>query len=210
MPDFVSPGGHRFYSVGLIERVSSPLVESARVWVLPANAPPLPKELYHANSAVFLTRLNQLSQDFKDYKAMNEIAPLVVAIAGEIGNNSFDHNLGNWPDVPGIFFDYDLKRRQLVLADRGQGVLQTLKRVRPSLRTAEEALHVAFTQSISGRAPEKRGNGLKFVRTVVTERAFGLMFQSKNAQLTIDRSTNKMELQTVSDPIHGTLAVLHF
>ena len=48
-----------------------------------------------------------------------------VAVAGEIGNNSFDHNLGNWADMIGIFFYYDEKTHTIILADRGQGVLVT-------------------------------------------------------------------------------------
>ena len=36
------------------------------------------------------------------------IVPLIVAVAGEIGNNSFDHNLGKWPDSPGVFFGFDV------------------------------------------------------------------------------------------------------
>ena len=67
---------------------------------------------------------------------LSRIAPLttvslVTAIAGEIGNNSFDHNLGNWPDIPGIFFSYSMRKRVVVLADRGLDILTTLKRARP-------------------------------------------------------------------------------
>jgi len=34
----------------------------------------------------------------------------------------------------------------------------------PELSTDEEAVRTAFTKVVSGRAPESRGNGLKFVR----------------------------------------------
>jgi hypothetical protein len=210
-PDFVSPGGHRFYSEGLINRTLTSLTQTARAWVLPGTPPELTSEFYCENSAVFLTRLNRFSQELLVRKTMVEAGPLVVAIAGEIGNNSFDHNLGNWPDMPGIFFGYNINRREVVLADRGQGVLRTLQRVRSSLKTEEEAVRVAFTESISGRAPEKRGNGLKFVRKFVKERgSFGLVFISNTAELSIDMLDKRMEIHPVPEPIHGTLVVLHF
>ena len=94
---------------------------------------------------------------------------LIVSVAGEIGNNSYDHNIAHWPDIPGIFFGYELKKNQIALADRGLGILETLKRVKPELKDFKEALQVAFTEIISGRTPEARGNGLKYVRRVISK-----------------------------------------
>jgi hypothetical protein len=59
---------------------------------------------------------------------------LLTSVAGEIGNNSYDHNLGQWPDIPGIFFAYDLNKKQIALADRGVGILETLRKVKPELK----------------------------------------------------------------------------
>ena len=84
----------------------------------------------------------------------------VTAVTGEIGNNSFDHNLGNWPNVPGVFFAHNATRRHVILADRGVGIRSTLTRVRPEISSDAEALHIAMTEAVSGRAPENRGNGL--------------------------------------------------
>ncbi|MFH0831219.1 MAG: MerR family DNA-binding transcriptional regulator [Parcubacteria group bacterium] len=210
VPDFISPGGHRFYSATALERFSESLVHAARMWVTGAVTPPLTKDLYCETSATFLVRLNRFSQELQQSKEFTESSSLVVAIAGEIGNNSFDHNLGNWPDVPGIFFGFDLKRRHVVLADRGQGVLKTLKRVRATLTTELQAVRVAFTERISGRAPEKRGNGLKFVRDNVMAQSLDLLFQSGDAILMIGSGHKKIELQTTDETIRGTLAVLHF
>ncbi len=49
------------------------------------------------------------------------------------------------------------------MVDRGQGVLATLQQVVPQLTDAREGLRIAFTETITGRALEQRGNGLKFV-----------------------------------------------
>ena len=135
---------------------------------------------------------------------------MIVSVAGEIGNNSFDHNLGNWPDVPGVFFGYDIGRRIIALADRGLGVLETLKRVRPSLADDKEALRVAFTEIISGREPERRGNGLKYVRGVVTQYLKGLLFQSGAAKLEIKNNVRDLKIEGVGKPIRGCFAIIEY
>ena len=140
----------------------------------------------------------------------NNIQSLLVAIAGEIGNNSFDHNLGNWPDLSGIFFGYDINKREIVLADRGLGVLKTLQRVRPDLNNYKDALKVAFTEMISGRAPEDRGNGLKFVRKVISENPISLLFQSGDAELTIPKESPDLNITDSEKSFRGCLALIRF
>jgi len=135
---------------------------------------------------------------------------LITAITGEIGNNSFDHNLGNWPDIPGIFFSYHLGRREIILADRGQGILTTLKKVRPNLKNHQKALRVAFTENISGRYPEYRGNGLKFVRSVVEKNEIKLQFHTGDAQLKIEKETKKLNIKKSKFFIQGCLALIKF
>lgn len=136
-----------------------------------------------------------------------EKAYMLSAITGEIGNNSFDHNIGNWPDVPGVFFGYlfDESARCIVLADRGQGVLKTLERVRPDLQNDIQALRLAFTEKISGRAPEDRGNGLKFVKENVRGCAFHLEFFSGSACARLNESA---EFSEEGEHFHGCLAVI--
>lgn len=55
------------------------------------------------------------------------------------------------------------------LGDRGQGILSSLKQVLPTLQDDQVALNTAFEKKISGRSPEHRGNGLKFVRNVINQ-----------------------------------------
>src|SRR2546430_1482430 len=59
-------------------------------------------------------------------------------------------------------------RLWICVADRGQGIYRSLARVDPALRDEQSALLAAFEKNISGRAPEKRGNGLKYVRNIIT------------------------------------------
>lgn len=141
---------------------------------------------------------------------LNLIFPLIVAIAGEIGNNSFDHNLGNWPDTPGIFFGYDINKRNIVLADRGLSILATLKRVKSDLKTDTQAIEVAFTEVISGRAPENRGNGLKFVRKVISENPIGLIFRTGDAELILPKDSSELNIRPSPEPFRRCLAFITF
>jgi excisionase family DNA binding protein len=204
-----SVGGHRYYKKEQLESYSRDIFRMAEDWVL--NKTEIPSQFYCADSATFNARvikmgdeLSQISDDF-----IKKIFSLIVAMAGEIGNNSFDHNLGNWKDIPGIFFAFDIKKRCVVLADRGQGILQTLKKVKPALSDDGEALIVAFTEIISGRAPEERGNGLKFVRRQIIKNSMKLYFKTGNAELEIfDESP--LTIRKSDIPIQGCVALISF
>ena len=118
--------------------------------------------------------------------------------------------MGNWPDTPGIYFSYDTRNNFIVLADRGQGVLTTLKRVRPELDNSSTALKMAFTEKISGRQPEARGNGLKFVRYIITGNPFTLYFQSGDAYLYFKQNDTDVTIKPADIPIRGCLASIGF
>ncbi len=100
-------------------------------------------------------------------------AALLTAATGEIGNNSFDHNLGHWRDQPGCYFAFAFDAPTLLvwIADRGRGALASLQNVVPGLTDHQQALAIAFERIVSGRHPERRGNGLKFVRSVINAQA---------------------------------------
>ncbi|MCK5123487.1 MAG: hypothetical protein KAQ87_05085 [Candidatus Pacebacteria bacterium] len=165
-------------------------------------------DYYCQTSDVFRSRSDKMLGDLlKTNNLAEEESYLISAMVGEIGNNSFDHNLGRWPDVAGIFFGCNITddKVKIVLADRGQGVLKTLKQVKPALANDVEALQVAFTERISGRAPENRGNGLKFVRKNIKNIKMHLIFISGNAQAELNE---KMKIQEQEENIKGCLAIL--
>lgn len=201
--------GHRYYLQSDIDEFLQDIGVLARNWAEALNASEIKTEMYCETRDVFQARLE--SFQFK----LSRIAPLatvslVTAVAGEIGNNSFDHNLGNWPDIPGIFFSYSMRNRTVVLADRGLGILATLKRVRPQLNNSEEALKVAFTETISGRSPEIRGNDLKFVRSVIIKNPFTLDFQTGDAYLHLKEHDNEVITQKLNKSIRGCFAIIGF
>lgn len=208
LPAIRKEGGvHRYYREKDLMIFKSDLIKLAHDWTIDSFE--LSSRVYSANSAVFQSKLIKM-QDLLLKKFDKNLTALIVAVAGEIGNNSFDHNLGNWPDVPGIFFGYDVNKKQIILADRGQGILATLKRVRPELKNHLEALRVAFTEKVSGRAPESRGNGLKFVRQVIAENSISLFFQSGDAELRLEKNKAELRITRSAENLRGCFALIEF
>lgn len=166
-------------------------------------------DYYCETRDIFQAKLNRMIDDLlaNNNIIKEEKIYLASAIVGEIGNNSFDHNLGNWPDVMGTFFAYNFidGKIEIVLADRGQGILKTLKRAKPELKNDSEALKTAFTERISGRAPEARGNGLKFSRESVKKENMRLIFVSGDSQAELNK---EMKIKQIDKDIKGCLAIL--
>lgn len=157
---------------------------------------------------VFQARLDKLNILLKPEQQLNAIASLVVAIVGEIGNNAFDHNLGNWRDEAGLYFYYDISSRLVVLADRGLGIQTTLKRVRPEIQNDCEALMVALKEVVTSRAPEKRGNGLKLVEKLVLAQNMELDMYSGAGHYTIKQGLTACSGEERS--YQGVVAALKF
>ncbi len=200
-----SPGGHRYYLKEQLSGFMSKPEEIANIWVKNQTESEPPSDYYCQTQDVFKNRLNRMALEISRNSSIEKLASWIVAIVGEIGNNSFDHNFGNWPDVPGIFFVYNENKRFVILADRGVGIRATLSRVRPDLKDDMSALKVAFTERISGRAPEQRGNGLKFVNNIATENPIGVSLQSGIAVADIAKKNGSLKINTVDDCIRGTL-----
>ncbi len=97
-----------------------------------------------------------------------------------------------------------------MLANRGLGILTTLQKVRPALKGHKDALKVAFTETISGRAPESRGNGLKFVRNIVMQNPIRLIFQTGDALLKLQQGKEGVVVENSERYIRGCLAVIEF
>ncbi|MBU4421555.1 helix-turn-helix domain-containing protein [Patescibacteria group bacterium] len=209
-----SPKGYRFYDLEEIELMLKNIFVIAKKWITAINADIPDQKYYCQDSQTFNSRLNKLETELQKIDDLKDDFSLVTSVVGEIGNNSFDHNFGQWPDVRGILFTYDLNKRELVLADRGQGVLETLKRVKPELADNKGALRVAFTERISGRAPENRGNGLKYVRKVITKVPKGiamkLYFHSGDAALNLKNGDKELNIFAPDFSFRGCLAFIKF
>lgn len=207
---FVSPGGHRYYSLADLEKKTRGIFQIAREWATSETPFEPASEFYASTIDRFKTRQGRMDIEMNAGPKPQKNISLISASVGEIGNNSFDHNLGNWPDVPGVFFAHDLGKRIIVLADRGVGVLKTLQRIRPKLQTYEDALKMAFTEIITARAPEHRGNGLKFVKEALTIAGADLSFQSGDAIAEIKRSRPELKIKKTDSFVRGVLALIEF
>ena len=205
-----SPSGHRYYEREILERFCEDLFGLARIWSCSEMVPVISKDYYSETQDRFRARLERMAVSISRDPTMLDMASLITAIAGEIGNNSFDHNLGNWPDVPGVFFAYDIGKRIAVLADRGVGIKATLSRVCPNLKNDVDALKIAMTEHISGRSPEQRGNGLKFVMSVATENPIGISLQSGVGVATIGKEAAKLKISLADRNIRGVLAKIEY
>ncbi|MCF7830659.1 helix-turn-helix domain-containing protein [Candidatus Gracilibacteria bacterium] len=203
-------GGQRRYSVKSIKNLlEKDLFLNAKLWAREGKSEP--NEIFYCPTrAVFESRNTVMEKLLKD--KIGEVYSLISSSVGEIGNNSFDHNLGRWSDIMGIYFGYNIEQRQIVLADRGLGILKTLQRVVPNLSDHKDALYIAFTEVITGRAPEKRGNGLKYVRRNVENGHFNLTFQTGDAELILNagESFSIENIKKTKETIIGCLALFTF
>lgn len=205
---------YRYYNKEDIEEYKrnniKDIFKIARSWILDNNAIEPQPDFYCVDASIFQARLSSLKNDLERIEELKEIYFLIVAIAGEIGDNSFAHNLGNWPDIKGIFFAYDLNKKKIVLVDRGQGILKTLKKVKPELNNHLDALKVGFTEIISGRSPESRGNGLKYVREVIVNNNIELFFQTGDAELKLRKGDSDLNIKKSSISFRGCFALIKF
>lgn len=201
-------GTHRFYRENDLEIFASDLMKFASEWI--QNGIEFPGTFYCQTSSIFNARLTKMQSALMQKPGFEKLYSLIVLVAGEIGDNSFAHNLGKWPDTAGIFFGYDLEKKIIVLADRGLGILETLRQVRSTLSTHVEAVKVAFTEFISGRAPEKRGNGLKLVREVVTDQPINLFYTSGDAEVRMKGTDKRFHVTRGQRIVRGCLAKIEF
>ncbi|MBI4404310.1 MAG: hypothetical protein HY537_09130 [Deltaproteobacteria bacterium] len=164
-------------------------------WYLAKEAVAISKQVSLTRD-VFGARLDSFFDETGRLGLAQEKASLLTAIIGEIGNNCFDHNAGQWSDTPGCWFETVLRKDifQVWIADRGRGIFSSLKSVDPNISTDQAALEIAFEKRISGRAPERRGNGLKFVRAVINGGpGRGLLCLSGSAQLKMGGFAKEMD-----------------
>lgn len=154
-------------------------------WYVSQGTPATDGQRICSSRDVFLARLDGFARELARQNFSPNVYSLLLAVMGEIGVNCFDHNIGKWHDAAGCWFERDLSNNivEVVIADRGQGVFESLRGVHSRFTTAQEALDAAFKELISGRYPERRGNGLDFVRTkVVAEAQRGLVSLSDGAR----------------------------
>lgn len=143
---------------------------------------------------------------FQSQKIARHDSILLGAILGELTNNSFDHNLGQWDKSPGcvVGFQIDQNKKilQLAIGDRGQGIISSLQSTVGQKILPQDVLFKAFNERVSGRAPEKRGNGLKFVLKHITEKNNYLLCVTQNHQISSGNSQININVNDL--PLNNT------
>jgi len=71
-------------------------------------------------------------------------------------------------------------------------------------------LKIAFTEVLTGRAPEHRGNGLKFVRKIIEKNPFSLTFQTGNVRMKLRQNDTDLQITETITSIIGCFATISF
>lgn len=156
----------------------------------------------------FNAKLSRFLSMFKNFGLSQDDSSKATALVGELGNNVFDHNSGNWPtDVVGCIIAAqhypDLRTIEVTVGDPGVGFYGSLKAAFPELRNDLEAIKKGLAGN-TGRIGEVRGNGLKLIQQWTIQDFSGkVMIHSGEGLVTVDR--NEMKEYTVNR-ILGTLA----
>jgi hypothetical protein len=157
------------------------------------------KDHFSITRDVFLARLGSFITETDKW--------LEAAIIGEIGNNTFDHNLiFKNTQQKGVYCNYGFQEKYVIVADYGRGIKASLLEVMPDIPNDLEALKIAFTNKISGRSPEQRGNGLKFVSKTIRDKNWDFYFQSGNGYCCINMDGIQYSNSDIS--ISGCLAII--
>ncbi|MSU75311.1 MAG: winged helix-turn-helix transcriptional regulator [Candidatus Magasanikbacteria bacterium] len=189
-----------------------PLISNAFNWASAITHSEPPADFYCPSSDVWQGRFSRLAPTLIKKNFDPNVVALVVSAIGEVGDNCFAHNAPGWIDTRGCWFEYEINDSTLrcVIADCGRGILASLRAVRPSLNLAREALLTALTErGVTGRAPEARGNGLKFVMSVMGQLTHGsFSLQSGDARfacvLPLDQTKISEYIIQSLQPIRGT------
>lgn len=179
-------------------------------WAKASEPKEPPSDFYCQTSDVWQGRFVKVGPLLVNEKFEQNTVALFTGAIGEVGDNCFTHNAPGWIDIPGCWFEYHLDGAMFscVIADRGRGILTSLQAARPALANHKDALLVALTERISGRIPEKRGNGLKFVTDALSQLPGGsFLLQSGDAvfrcELPLDQSQIPGYIGNASNTIRG-------
>jgi hypothetical protein len=145
---------------------------------------------------------------FKSFGLNEDEAKRAVVIVGELGNNVFDHNLGNWPtsfsgSIIAAQHYSRSKRIQVIVGDAGVGFLGSLKNAFPDLRNDIDAIKKGL-EGNTGRIGEKRGNGLKTVQDWTINNFHGILTIHSGRGIAQVDEYGIESMPTI--PILGTLA----
>lgn len=156
----------------------------------------------------FDARLGRFIKMFNNFGLSENDSRLATSVVGELGNNVFDHNLGNWPtNISGCIIaaqHYPItKTIEIAVGDPGVGFYGSLKAAFPDINNDIDAIKLGL-EGNTGRVGEKRGNGLKLIQQWTLQNFAGkVMIHSGNGLVLVD---NKGMKEYTVNRILGTIA----
>lgn len=151
-------------------------------------------EILHCNYRdEFNARLGRFIKIFQNYGLDLNDSYRATNVIGELGNNVFDHNSGNWPtNTVGCIIAaqrYPLHGRiEIAVADPGVGFWGSLKARFPNIKNDIEAIKLGLAGN-TGRIGEVRGNGLKLIQQWTINNFSGkLMIHSGEGLVVVDKN----------------------
>ena len=116
----------------------------------------------------FNAKLEYFLKMFRNFGLSEADSQRATAVIGELGNNVFDHNLGNWPTpiVGAIIAGQNYpayKKIEITIGDPGVGFYESLTKAFPDIKSDTDAIKKGL-EGNTGRVGEQRGNGLKLIQ----------------------------------------------
>jgi hypothetical protein len=152
-------------------------------------------------------RLGKIKRMFAHLGLNEPETSMAASLVGELGNNVFDHNDGQWPgSVRGAIILAQSNPRQgkieVVVCDPGIGFRRSLAGHQPVASDAD-AIKLGLS-GVTGRIGEPRGQGLRIVQNWTINNFDGIVrIQSGDGLVVVD---NKGLRSKTVFPIVGTLA----
>ncbi len=156
----------------------------------------------------FNARLGHFITMFKNFGLNENDSQRATALVGELGNNVFDHNLGNWPtNISGCIIaaqNYpSIKTIEIAVGDPGVGFYGSLKTAFPDINNDIEAIKLGLAGN-TGRIGEIRGNGLRLIQQWTLQNFSGkVMIHSGNGLVVVDKVGIR---EHIVNKILGTIA----
>ncbi|OGC92766.1 hypothetical protein A2876_00200 [Candidatus Amesbacteria bacterium RIFCSPHIGHO2_01_FULL_48_32b] len=167
------------------------------------------QELYHCNYRdEFNARLEYFIKMFQNFGLDEDDSRRATSLVGELGNNVFDHNSGNWPkNIVGCLIAGQCypRRNEIMISvgDPGIGFLGSLKLAFPELEDDLSAIKKGLS-GFTGRVGERRGNGLRLIQEWTINNFSGkVIIQSGSGQVEVSQ---KGLIEQSVPPILGTIA----
>lgn len=160
---------------------------------------------FYSSKQDFYGEYEEIFSEFIKIGFSKNNAALITSSIGEIIDNAFYHNLGQWNSEFGPLVVFiaqhipDKKNINISVCDFGVGFLSTLAENYPFLKTEGEAIAVALKANTTGRINKAGGNGLVYLqKNIFNGFAGNIMIRSKNVLVAVDK---KEQTKIISDKL---------